>query len=205
MEILDNHFENKTTYIVGNYILNGCQSFEKSKASKIFRMFKVPKKMREEVLSYCQDNEDWETLSKHEDKEVRYLVALQGHFLERFIEDEYYLIRCELANQGYALDKLMYDEYWMVRALVARQGYGLDYLMYDPDARVRAEVAAKGYGLDILVNDPNIKVKLEMVKHGYCLDILLNDPHMKVRFYTKEKLNKLNNGKNTKKSNTNLF
>lgn len=79
---------------------------------------------------------------------LRAELAEMGIALDRFVSDEYWLVRKAVASHGYGLDILVNDQHWAVRKVVAKQGYGLDVLIKDSDWRVaeaaRATLRARG-------------------------------------------------------------
>ena len=119
MIIIPQQFEDKDTYIVGELICNGCQLFKIEDLDKVCTEWEVSDDIKEAVRVAYEENskveEDWETLAKHEDEDIRYLVTKQG--------------KC--------LDILIKDSDWDIRHAVAKQGYGLDILVKDPDYFVR--------------------------------------------------------------------
>ena len=111
----------------------------------------------------------------------RALLAHYGYGLDKFIEDQDYLVRGQVALRGYGLDKLIDDPTGFVRKLVARQGYGLDKLVHDSDPAVRREVAIHGYGLNILIKDKSQDVRQIVAFQGYRLEELIDDESSVVR------------------------
>jgi len=140
MKKIENHFERKTTYIIGELIVNGCQSFKIDELDKVCKNYKVSDKKKQEVIDLYNSNdpnEDWDSLVGDEDRDVREAVANQGFGLDKLINDEHWIVRLAVANQGFGLETFINDEDWLVRAAVASQGFGLDKLINDKNWHVR--------------------------------------------------------------------
>ena len=78
MKKLENHFDGKTTYVVGKLIVNGCQSFEIDKLDEVCEKFEVSNEMKQEVIELYNSNdpnEDWDKLVDDSDWCVRVAVA----------------------------------------------------------------------------------------------------------------------------------
>ena len=171
---LHNHFEYKPTYIVGNYIINGCQTFHINEIDKVCKEFYVPDRMKNQVLnlhSKIDQSKIESDLKKmielcvkkrrfnDVDRNVRIAIAKQKIALDQLVNDYDHHVRCAVAEHGYGLDVLINDEEWLVRCTVANQDYGLDVLVNDDDWTVRCVVANQGYGLDVLINDGCLSVQ----------------------------------------------
>ena len=160
---LKNHFDGNGTYIIGNLISNGCQTFPIEELERVCKKYNVPENLEEQVRQLYHENlktpEDWDILINDGDWRVRATVARQGYGLDILINDVDLRVRKASVEQGYGLDILINDRHWEVRATVAEQGYGLDKLINDEDCWVRKTVAEQGYGLDILVNDKDWEVR----------------------------------------------
>ena len=122
---LKNHFDEKDTYIIGNLISNGCQTFPIEELERVCKKYNVPKELEEQVRQLYYQN-----LKTPEDWDIP-------------INDGNWRVRVAVVKQGYGLDILINDEDPEVRVAVAQQGYGLDKLINDKDYPVR--VAAKNY------------------------------------------------------------
>ena len=123
---LHNHFDNKTTHIVGNYIINGCQRFHISEIDKVCKEFYVPDRMKNQVLDLHSKIDQ----SKIE-SDLRTFLKSDA---EMHIEQD---IKIVIAKQNIGLDVLINDIRSSVRRAVARQGYGLEKLINDDDYLVR--------------------------------------------------------------------
>ena len=161
---IENHFNLNTTYIVGNVITNGCQTFLISDIDKVCEQFTVMQDMKSNILDLHSNmnfkKEDIEQLAYHTDWKVRIAVAKQGLMLDYLINDSSSLaVRQKVAEVGYGLDILINDKSSHVRIAVAHQGFGLDKLINDTHSNVRAAVAEMGFGLDILCRDKNDTVR----------------------------------------------
>ena len=77
-----------------------------------------------------------------------------------------YVEKFNLIQQNKDLDKFIQDENWIIRCEVAKRGYGLDILINDEAATVRCVVARQGYGLNKLINDEILSVKQAVIE--YC-------------------------------------
>ena len=154
---LKNHFDKKDTYIIGNLISNGCQTFPIEELERVCKKYNVPENLGEQVRQLYYQNlktpEDWDIPINDGNWRVRVAVAKQGYGLDILINDKDPEVRVAVAQQGYGLDKLINDSHCWVRVTVAQQGYGLDILINDEDPEVRVAVAKQGYGLDKLIND----------------------------------------------------
>ena len=157
----ENHFDEKDTIIVGDYVINGCQNFHISKLDEVCEEFNVPNEMKKQVIEQHSKMtcENLEEHAKHQNIDVRKSVARQGYALDILINDEDYCVRYAVAEQGYGLDVLINDYHYVVRKFIAEQGYGLDKLINDEDWYVRYAVAEQGYGLDKLINDEHYLVR----------------------------------------------
>lgn len=82
MFIITNHFEVKTTYILGNWCRNGCQTFHKKDADIIYKQFKVPMGMRNTVNDLFSSNDiDWKRelnalISNNNIHAIRFLITV---------------------------------------------------------------------------------------------------------------------------------
>jgi hypothetical protein len=124
MKTIENHFWNKTTYIISKLIVNGYQFFPIDRLDAVFQIFNVPEKMKNQVMELYYENgdvENWEELAKNEDWIIREAVAKQGYGLDILINDRDSLVRLEVARQGYGLDKLINDEIFHVREIAAEK------------------------------------------------------------------------------------
>jgi hypothetical protein len=124
MKIVKNHFEGKTTYIVGKLIINGCQTFTIDKLDAVCQIFKVPEEIKNEVRELYYENgevENWEKLAKYKNWRIREAVAKQGHCLDILVNDKDYFVREEVARQGYGLDILVNDLDIDVREIAAEK------------------------------------------------------------------------------------
>lgn len=121
MITLKNHFGGNVTYIVGKYIINGCQTFHVDASGEVFEKYKVPNQIREEVLKLVNENidEDFKEAIQRAEVKVRKAVAMQGYGLDVLINDEDWSVRKAVAKQGYGLDVLIKDEDWCVRRTVS--------------------------------------------------------------------------------------
>ena len=125
--IILNNYLNTKTYIIGNYIINGCQRFTIDKLDKVCEEFEVSNKVKQETLEAYNlnkanyEDEDWSTLVKDEDYFVRVEVAKQGYGLDILVRDKDYSVRWEVARHSYGLDVLVNDKIYYVRIEAARQ------------------------------------------------------------------------------------
>lgn len=174
--ILENHFLRKKTYIVGNYVSNGCTSFHIKNMDESCKEWKVPKKYKKQVseIHSTYDIENNESILYenrfHENYKVRELIASQGIAIDDLVNDKEREVRIVLAIQGYGLDKLIHDKSEQVRRMVACYGTNehRDILVKDSDWLVRCVVAECGedYHRDQLVFDHNPSVRSEVVRSG---------------------------------------
>lgn len=117
--IFENHFDEKVTVVVGNWCINGCQTFHKNDAEIIFNKFNVPENYRRDVMNAFSDDEiDFDVLCDTNfgwilQPRVDILIAFICDDVKRlikFIEDANNNILALLAHRGIEeLDlKLMY-------------------------------------------------------------------------------------------------
>lgn len=75
MHILKNHFEGKNTYIVGEWINNGCQTFLYTDLDKVCEKFNVSRAERQDVIdNYLvnrKDNDAMALLATHQRSMIR--------------------------------------------------------------------------------------------------------------------------------------
>ena len=104
---LKNHFDKKDTYIIGNLISNGCQTFPIEELERVCKKYNVPKELEEQVRQLYYQNlktpEDWDKLINDEDWRVRATVAQQGYGLDILVNDEDCWVR--VAALTYTLKK----------------------------------------------------------------------------------------------------
>lgn len=142
MIILKDNFNGNTTYIVGEYVQNGCQTFHISQIDKVCKNFNVPSSLKQEVVEYYEGLDVQLSLQESlisDIVEVRALVAKQGYGLEILAKDKYTLVRLEVVKQGYNLEEFSNDKHYVIRREVAKQGVCLDKLLLDNDWIVRVE------------------------------------------------------------------
>ena len=102
MKQLKNHFECKTTYIVGNRIVNGCVCCTIEEFEDVCKKHRVPESMKMKVINLYHKNqeeqENWNELVNDEDWFVRTAVAQQGYGLEQLVNDKNWFVRKAVAN-----------------------------------------------------------------------------------------------------------
>ena len=91
MIILNQHFNGKTTYIVGDIVANGCQVFHIDLLDEVCDKFKVPSEIKEEVIVAYKANketkEDYLSLSEHSASNVRLSALKSGADPNLFVND----------------------------------------------------------------------------------------------------------------------
>ena len=148
MKVILNHFNNKTTLILHNRIINGCQDFHVNDADAVRRMYDVPQKMMDECVAMARIENDGNMgdFVEHDGMKVRCAVAKHGlkEHLDVLVADPDLDVRCAVAKRGLKehLDVLVADPHWEIRYAVANHGLKehLDVLVADPywDVRLAA-------------------------------------------------------------------
>ena len=203
---INNHWEDKTTYILGDYIKNGCQLFHVRDIDKVCDTFKVPDNVKNQVLKRMSkmklgtEEEYIQIFNKYRNEcsSIFFINGLfkdvaigkvdgecalvkGGHCLEELSKSTFTLTRMEVVKQGYNLDYFMNDNNISVRCQLVIQGYGIDTLVNDKSCYVRREVAHNGYKLETLINDEYPSIRIEVARKGYGLEKLINDENEYVR------------------------
>ena len=179
-----NHFNGKHTYMLGDYINNGCQTFHIKNIDSVCEEHDVPFSKKLEVLELYNrtpkltDQQYIDAYNSFCTSDIeRILILENGHCLDLALESNKCNYREVVASKGYKLDVLINDVSLYVRTKVAEQGYGLDKLVSDVSLYVRTEVAEQGYGLDVLVNDESSDVRRAVAGHNIpeLMEILIKD------------------------------
>lgn len=181
---IDNHWDGKTTYILGNYIKNGCQLFHVKDIDKVCDIFKVPDNIKNQVLRrmkkmHLGTEEDYIQIFNKYRNECSSIFFINGLFKEAAkgnIDSEIALVK-----GGHCLDELSKSTFTLTRCEVVKQGYNLEYFINDPNITVRRQLVIQGYGIDTLVNDENSAVRWEVAHNGYKLETLINDDYPAIR------------------------
>lgn len=208
-------YEDKDTYFVSDYVVNGCQVFHISQVDKIPFSFdrELVKKLSSDNFAEFGEDEDWYSIANHESPRIASVAAAKGHYLDLLMErnrwqineklakykrfseklslNSYEEVRYEVASNGYCLGRLVHDYSSEVKMAVARAGGGLNILINDESHLVRRQVARLRHGLHILVNDRSALVRAEVARRGYCLETLVNDKSPEVRLAAQVSINKI--------------
>ena len=118
MKVLRDHFENKPTILIDDWVINGCATFKMDQAQEVLDEYNVPMDIWQQVL-------------------YNYTGVSTPEEIASFLDDKDYRVRKAIAHAGYHLDILINDPDSRVRREVAKQGYGLDILVNDPEYWVR--------------------------------------------------------------------
>lgn len=215
--IFPDHHEQNTTYLVGEWIKNGCTTFNIKDIDKVCGEHLVLEKHRKEVLDAYNPNDFTYNLAKyvhHSDYEVRRLIAKNGVALEILRNDENEAVRLEVFLQGVGDPNDIKDMTWhsrhilafngihtdyvleaangcgVIKSVLASKGHCLDKLYTDSNEFVRCAVAERGSYLDALINDKSMLVRLAVAEQGYGLDILVNDQDYIVRKQAQQLIDK---------------
>lgn len=174
MQVLKNHFNDNNTYIFGDAIQNGCQTFNIKHLPFVAKRFNVPQHMVDEVIAAHAANkavvEEFVWPFNDEPNVVAALVA-NGKFIERayqvgneqYSQDYNTTILAALAHNGYYIEELHKHEDSIVRVAVAYSGAKHEVLHGDKSPQVRAEVARHGNYADILYKDHSYFVRESVI------------------------------------------
>lgn len=126
MKIIENHFQNKNTYFVGNFCINGCQCFTLDEADEVFKKYNVPIALQQDVRDNLPQA-DW-VMSDYYDFPIERIIAAHKStppsILARLSTKTNNATRMEVARNPNTsvsvLKTLSKDEYWGVRYTVSR-------------------------------------------------------------------------------------
>ena len=82
MKVLKNHFNNNTTILHKDVVVNGCQTFTFAKLDEVCKKFGVPDSVKQQVITAHSDTETWEDN------------------LDEFVMDTNTDVRCTVAKFG---------------------------------------------------------------------------------------------------------
>ena len=181
--VLPNNYEGKTTYVVGDYVCNGCQIFHINDIDRVCKIYDVPDELKREVLE-IHSSFDAEQTKKYFSRYIRLIHLLDYGFVHDYLRWSD-ILDCIASNDLYESDYnfLVNSKYYNVRRIMAKRGYGLEKLIKDKIDVVREEVAKQGYGLSRLIRDKNNYVRREVAIHcnENILPFLMNDKSALVR------------------------
>ena len=106
MYVIENHFHGKSTILIDDYIINGCQKFKLEEAEPILEEYQVPADVWQQVLDKytgVSTPEQIKAYLHHADPSVRAAIAGQGYHLDILVKDPAYFVREDIAKQGYHL------------------------------------------------------------------------------------------------------
>lgn len=213
--ILQSHHEDKPTLVIGEICSNGCQTFHRSKADKIFSYYNVSTEHQQDVMELFDQynpNEDLNLRGLLNDPKfnirffnVNRIISL---LVERYPSENlrdtlfnskksYSVIEGISLYSKQQLDSLVRSNDYSIRKALAKYGDKeiLDILLTDHCWIVRYEVACRGYRdhLDELLYDKNAFVRGIVVEFGIIdhLKILVNDKEPLISNNAKESLEKL--------------
>lgn len=199
--LITEHFEGKTTYIIGDCIINGCQTFHIDELDIVCNSWNVPQDLRDEVRR--------ERHSLRIGTEQEYLDLLKNPLLSKF-QDVNGIPTFGVVN-GAFLDRISYNSPEFVKAIssgklseeviqaaidnsssgqvlkkFALKGIGLEKLVDHNKCSVRRAVAKQGYGLEKLSDDNDWSVRRTVAGHGnklssHIIDKLIKDEDGYVR------------------------
>lgn len=121
MKIIDNVYEGKSAYILGDLIVCGCQAITLDELDEVAKKYGVTDFKVSEIISLFDLETNWDEAVSCEDWRVRKAVALQGYGLNVLINDVEWIVRIAVAKQGFGLDTLINDVEWIVRKEAKRQ------------------------------------------------------------------------------------
>lgn len=174
--VLTGHYLNKTTIVIGDHCVNGCQTFTSSEAKMIFDSFKVGPEYRKDVM---------DLFKKYNPKVGFDLSDIKETFLSQKIVDI-------LVNFYRTLDLigsiLKNNNLYMVTSCFKYCSKSqLDQFVKHPNNRVRMALASIGHKdhLDEFVKDPSPDVRCIVATHQHKehLNILVEDKSDVVKGY----------------------
>ena len=165
MIILNQHFEGKDTYIVGDIVSNGCQMFHINLLDEVCNEFKVPNKIKEEVIVAHRANkdtkEDYISLAKHGNYSIRLAALKAGADPMLFVNDPHWIVRRAALKLIADPTLFINDPYWEVRIAAIESGIDPMLFINDPYWRVRLAALKSGVDPNLFVNDSNDDVRSE--------------------------------------------
>lgn len=162
MYILKNNFQGKATLIVGEFIINGCQCFHVSEATKIFNQFNVDNETQQMVLNKIRPNSevDWE----NEVREVENSTREIKHNPKLKLGGDYLTIH-KVKLLVYALKHVKKAD--LVKSWATMENRNLhphctpeQYASFN--ALQQYALVKNDLFLDLMVNTPHITVKMNM-------------------------------------------
>ena len=99
MKIIDNVYEGKSAYILGNLIVCGCQTISIDELDEVAKKYGVTDFKVSEIISLFDLETNWDEAIAYEDWRVRRAVAKQGFGLETLINDVEWIVRKEAKRQ----------------------------------------------------------------------------------------------------------
>lgn len=146
--VFENHFDGKTTLVIGDWCINGCRTFHRSESKKIFDEYDVPLKYRDDVMKAFSGNKiDYDALvSKYQYLPLSTIVAIcdDRDFLKKHVSHSFWLIRAQIAKKGISEldDILCSDNNRVVKLNIAKHStskHALCYLLRDENETVRED------------------------------------------------------------------
>lgn len=145
IHIIENSFNDNTTYLVGDWVNNGCQTFHIDDIQTVCDKFEVCQEEVDHVVNLHRTTGkvDLHQYIDHEDSRVISLLIKQGIVMPKFIESTDKRVQLTLVEESIGLEVLVNSQYMVVREAIANKGCFLDLLINDKAKQVRAAVLDK--------------------------------------------------------------
>lgn len=156
IHVLENHFQGKSTIVIGECCVNGCQAFHKSEAQEVFNAFRVSPAQQQEVMELFDQYNPNEEINFY-----GLTKALStGHVMAVYKFVRLLIIHHKSVNLIATALNSQYDK--IVGAAIPEAGEAhLDVHVHHSSNLVKAEIAKLGIKKynDILKNDINDYVR----------------------------------------------